>query len=142
MRTIWVLGDQLGPDNAALLGARKKEDVIFMVESPRALGKLPYHQQRLVLLISASRHFAEEKRKDGWKVDYHPLEEGAAWEAALAAHVKKYKSQRILVAQPDEDLAQGIRDFRAELARRQDEAATRARNLAEVLAKVSTAEAA
>ncbi|MFM8887002.1 MAG: cryptochrome/photolyase family protein, partial [Chthoniobacterales bacterium] len=100
-RTIWVLGDQLGPDNAALTGARKKEDVLFMVESPKALGKLAYHQQRLVLLISAARHFAEEKRKEGWKVDYHALEEGRSWETALTAHVKKHKPDRILVAQPN-----------------------------------------
>ncbi len=100
-RTIWVLGDQLGPDNAALAGARKKDDVLFMVESPKHLGKLPYHQQRLVLLISAARHFAEGKRKEGWKVDYYPLEEGATWEVALVAHVKKHKPERILVAQPN-----------------------------------------
>lgn len=100
-RTIWILGDQLGPDNAALAGARKKDDVIFMVESPRALGKLPYHRQRLVLLLSASRHFAEEKRKEGWKVDYHALEERRTWEAALAAHVGKHKPERILIAQPN-----------------------------------------
>lgn len=100
-RTIWILGDQLGPDNAALAGARKKDDVIFMVESPRALDKLPYHRQRLVLLLSASRHFAEEKRKEGWKVDYHALEEKRTWEAALAAHVGKHKPERILIAQPN-----------------------------------------
>ena len=100
-RTIWVLGDQLGPDNAALAGARKKDDVLFMVESPKALGKLAYHQQRLVLLLSAARHFAEEKRQEGWKVDYHALEEGGAWETALSAHVKNFKPERILVAQPN-----------------------------------------
>ena len=100
-RTIWILGDQLGPDNAALAGARKKDDVLFMVESPKALGKLAYHQQRLVLLLSAARHFAEEKRQEGWKVDYHALEEGGAWETALSAHVKKFKPERILVAQPN-----------------------------------------
>jgi deoxyribodipyrimidine photolyase-related protein len=100
-RTIWILGDQLGPDTAALAGARKKDDVLFMVESPKALGKLAYHQQRLVLLLSAARHFAEEKRQEGWKVDYHALEEGGAWETALSAHVKKFKPERILVAQPN-----------------------------------------
>jgi deoxyribodipyrimidine photolyase-related protein len=100
-RTIWIPGDQLGPDNVALAGARKKDDVLFMVESPKHLGKLPYHQQRLVLLISAARHFAEERRKDGWKVDYYALEQGATWETALAAHVKKHKPERILVAQPN-----------------------------------------
>lgn len=110
MRTIWILGDQLGPDNAALAGARKRDDVLFFVESERALRKLKYHQQRLVLLISAQRHFAEEMRKAGWKVDYYSFGRGVSWESALAAHVKKHKPGRILLAAPnnyDEQQAAG-----------------------------------
>jgi len=100
-RCIFILGDQLGPDNAALAGARKKEDVLFLVESERGLGKLRYHKQRLVLLLSAERHFAEEMRKAGWTVDEHRLGRGVTWESALAAHVKKYRPERILLAQPN-----------------------------------------
>ena len=100
-RTIWVLGDQLGPDNAALAGGRKGEDVLFLVESERGLGKLKYHQQRLVLLLSAQRHFAEERRKEGWTVDEHRFGRGVTWESALAAHVKKHRPERILLAQPN-----------------------------------------
>ena len=100
-RTIWILGDQLGPDNAALAGARKKDDVLLFVESERALRKLKYHQQRLVLLLSAQRHAAEELRRAGWTVDYHALGRGVTWESALTAHVKKHKPERILLTQPN-----------------------------------------
>ena len=100
-RTIWILGDQLGPDNAAMAGARKKEDVLFFVESERGLKKLPYHKKRLVLLLSAQRHLAEERRKEGWTVDYHPLGRGVSWESALAAHMKKNQPERILLAAPN-----------------------------------------
>jgi deoxyribodipyrimidine photolyase-related protein len=100
-RTVWILGDQLGPDNAALAGARKKDDVLFLVESERALRKMPYHQLRLVLLLSAQRHFAEEMRKAGWTVDYHAFGRGVTWESALTAHVKKHRPERILLAQPN-----------------------------------------
>lgn len=100
-RTIWILGNQLGPDNAALAGARKGEDVIFFVESERGLRKLSYHKKRLVLVISAQRHCAEEMRKAGWTVDYHVLGRGVTWESALTAHVKKHKSERVLLTQPN-----------------------------------------
>lgn len=100
-RTIWILGDQLGPDNAALAGARKGEDVIFFVESEPGLRKLSYHKKRLVLLISAQRHCAEEMRNSGWKVDYHALGGRVTWESALVAHVKKHKPDRILLAAPN-----------------------------------------
>lgn len=107
-RTIWILGDQLGPDNAALAGARKKEDVLFFVESERGLRKLAYHKQRLVLLLSAQRHFAEDLRMAGWKVDYHALDRRMTWESALAAHTRKHQPERILLTQPnnyDEQIA-------------------------------------
>ena len=100
-RTVWILGDQLGPDNAALAGARKKDDALLFVESERGLRKLKYHKQRLVLLLSAQRHFAGEMRQAGWTVDYHELGNGVAWESALAAHVKKHNPGGILLAQPN-----------------------------------------
>ena len=100
-RTIWILGDQLGPDNAALAGARKGEDVVFLVESERGLKKLPYHQKRLVLLLSAQRHFAEEMRGAGWKVDYHSLGKGVTWESALAVHIKKHGTREVLLTAPN-----------------------------------------
>ncbi len=100
-RTIWILGDQLGPDNAALAGARKKEDVLLFVESERGLRKLGYHKKRLVLLLSTQRHFAAQMRKEGWTVDYHALGRGVTWESALAAHVKKHRPERILLTQPN-----------------------------------------
>ena len=99
--TIWILGDQLGPDNAALAKARKGEDVLFFVESERGLGKLRYHKKRLVLLLEAQRHYAAEMRKAGWTVDEHRLGRGETWESALAAHVKKHKPERILLTQPN-----------------------------------------
>ena len=99
--TLWILGDQLGPDNAALAGARKKDDVVFFVESERGLRKLKYHQQRLVLLLSAQRHFAQEMRRAGWTVDYHALGRGVTWESALVAHAKKHRTERILLTQPN-----------------------------------------
>ena len=107
-RTIWVLGDQLGPGNAALAGARKGEDVIFSVESGKALRKLSYHKQRLVLLLSAQRHFAAERRAAGWTVDYHELGRDVTWESALQKHVRTHRPREILLAAPnnyDEDAA-------------------------------------
>jgi deoxyribodipyrimidine photolyase-related protein len=107
-RTIWILGDQLGLENAALAGARKGSDVLLFVESAKHFRKLRYHQQRLVLLLSAQRHFAEERRAEGWEVDYYRLEDGMTWETALAAHGKKFGAEEILITAPnnyDEDVA-------------------------------------
>ena len=107
-RTIWVLGDQLGPGNVALAGARNETDVLLLVESGKALRKLPYHKHRLVLLLSAQRHFAAEMRAAGWTVDYHELGRDVTWESALKEHVRSHQPREILLAGPnnyDEDVA-------------------------------------
>jgi len=69
---IWILGDQLNKNNFALLSCLdiKKDTPIILVESFN-LGSLnTYHCQKLVLIWSAMRHFAEELKKNGWQVTY------------------------------------------------------------------------
>jgi deoxyribodipyrimidine photolyase-related protein len=100
-RSIWILGDQLGPDNAALAGAQRGNDVLLFIESDRALRGLTYHKHRLILLLSAQRHFAEECRGAGWKVDEHLLWPGLSWESALSAHVEKFRPTEILITEPN-----------------------------------------
>ncbi|MBU3665231.1 MAG: cryptochrome/photolyase family protein [Chthoniobacterales bacterium] len=100
-RTIWMLWDQLGPDNAAFLGARRADDVVLFIESAPALRRLKYHKQRLVLLLAAQRHRAEELQKDGWKVDYHELTAATDWKSALADHMRKHRPREIMLAEPN-----------------------------------------
>ncbi|MBU6375807.1 MAG: cryptochrome/photolyase family protein [Bdellovibrionales bacterium] len=99
--TIWILGDQLSLGNAALLQGKKSQDRILMIESPRALKKLTYHKHRLILILSASRHFSSELKTLGWNVDYYSYEAQETWESALSTHLKRHGSERILVAQPN-----------------------------------------
>ena len=71
-RGVWVLGDQLWADQSALsscLDQREQTPVIF-IESFHHGQELPYHLQKLVLVWSAMRHFAEELRASGWSVTY------------------------------------------------------------------------
>ena len=49
--TAWVLGDQLSRSNPALDGA----DRVLMVESEAKLRSLPFHRQKLHLVLSAMR---------------------------------------------------------------------------------------
>lgn len=69
---VWVLGDQLRCDNSALADLLPSECVVFMVESLQRARAMPYHKQKLVLVWSAMRHFAEELRAEGYTVAYYP----------------------------------------------------------------------
>ena len=68
---IWILGDQLNLKQAALQGCDDASEVsIIFIESHSHIKKRPYHKQKLVLIWSAMRHFAEELRQQGYSVTY------------------------------------------------------------------------
>lgn len=72
--TVWILGDQLLREHPALVAAEaqasRAQIRVVLVESEHRKQKLPYQRKKLVLLISAMRHYAEELRAAGYTVDY------------------------------------------------------------------------
>jgi deoxyribodipyrimidine photolyase-related protein len=69
-----ILGDQLSHDLASLSGATKDDSVILMMEVWDEATYVKHHKQKIALVFSAMRHFAEELREDGWQVDYVKLD--------------------------------------------------------------------
>jgi deoxyribodipyrimidine photolyase-related protein len=69
---VWVLGDQLWVGQSALQSCadQARSTPVIFIESMRHSRELPYHLQKLVLVWSAMRHFAEELKQDGWDVTY------------------------------------------------------------------------
>jgi deoxyribodipyrimidine photolyase-related protein len=107
-RSILILGDQLSPKNAAFLSARKGVDRLLFIESRQTFGKLTYHSHRLMLILSAMRHFASERESEGWSVDYHRLADSPDMRSVLEGHCKEHRPTEILVTSPnnhDERLA-------------------------------------
>jgi deoxyribodipyrimidine photolyase-related protein len=75
---IWVLGDQLHAGQAALASADPADCRVLLVESTSVLAERAYHRQKLVLVWSAMRHFAEELQQAGWRVDHRQADSFAA----------------------------------------------------------------
>ena len=75
MALILILGDQLTPDIAALQGADPARDVVVMVEALAEGRSVPHHPQKIALILSAMRHFAEDLRGLGWRVAYSRLDD-------------------------------------------------------------------
>ena len=98
--TVWILGDQLTLDHAALRGLDRRETCVLLVESQARARRLPYHKQKLVLVWSAMRHFADELRAAGWTVDFHP--ESPTYRAAVDAHVRRFRPRRLRLMEPAE----------------------------------------
>ena len=55
-----ILGDQLDRDISALEGIDSRTDVILMAEVMQEATYVRHHKQKLVFILSAMRHFAEE----------------------------------------------------------------------------------
>lgn len=71
---ILVLGDQLDPNSPALTGFDAARDRVLMIEAPGEATAVWSHKARIVLFLSAMRHFADTIAARGWPIDYVPLE--------------------------------------------------------------------
>jgi deoxyribodipyrimidine photolyase-related protein len=57
-----VLGDQVSPDLSALAGLDRATDTVLMIEVANEWTHVAHHKQKIVLVLSAMRHFASELR--------------------------------------------------------------------------------
>ncbi|SDT20305.1 deoxyribodipyrimidine photolyase-related protein [Pseudomonas asplenii] len=75
MRLGLVLGDQLSFDLAVLRALDPARDALLMAEVDGEARYVPHHPQKIVLIFSAMRHFAQALREQGWRVHYVQLDE-------------------------------------------------------------------
>ncbi len=79
---VWIPGDQLLTDHPALHKTKYvygKDNVrVVLVESASRIQRLPYQRKKLVLLLSAMRHYVEMLREDGYDAHYLQAETTAA----------------------------------------------------------------
>lgn len=69
-RLLLVLGDQLTPTVAALKSGDRDTDTVVMAEVRDEASYVGHHPQKIALIFSAMRKFAEELRGAGWTVAY------------------------------------------------------------------------
>ena len=94
---VWVLGDQLHPAQAALAAVDQGRARVLLVESTSVLERRAYHRQKLVLVWSAMRHFADELRSSGWTVD---LVESDRFATAVQRWVAEHDITLLQVMEP------------------------------------------
>ena len=72
-----ILGDQLSRNLSSLDGLSPDNTVILMMEVWDEATYVKHHKQKIVLIFSAMRHFAETLRAEGFTVDYVTLDDPA-----------------------------------------------------------------
>ncbi|AFY33143.1 cryptochrome/photolyase family protein [Calothrix sp. PCC 7507] len=97
---IWILGDQLWLKQAALASCSQHENLpVILIESQQHIQARPYHQQKLVLIWSAMRHFAEELRQHKYSVTYKIA---ADFQTPLQAWIQANKITELRVMMPND----------------------------------------
>jgi deoxyribodipyrimidine photolyase-related protein len=102
---ILVLGDQLTPDIASLKAGDKACDLVVMAEVMGEGTSVPHHPQKIALILSAMRKFADSLRADGWRVAYSRLddpENGQTLASELLRRATEAGATGVLATKPGE----------------------------------------
>ena len=100
-----VFGDQLSPGIASLRGVDRRKAIVLMAEVWDETTHIKHHKKKLVLVLSAMRHFAASLREAGWTVDYVELEADGntgSLTGELDRAIARHAPERIRVVEPSE----------------------------------------
>jgi deoxyribodipyrimidine photolyase-related protein len=100
-----VLGDQLSPDLSALSDLDLKRDTVLMMEVTEECTYVAHHKQKIVLVLSAMRHFAADLRRRGVQVDYVRLDDPAntgSFTGEIQRAFARLRPDRIVATEPGE----------------------------------------
>ncbi|PCD00776.1 cryptochrome/photolyase family protein [Halopseudomonas pelagia] len=125
---ILILGDQLDDAISSLRDADPQRDRILMAEVMEEGRYVPHHPQKILFVLSAMRHFAEQLRAEGFTVDYVRLDD-AGNSGTLLGELERARTrlapERILLCKPSEwrllDIFQQAQQRWPELQLRDDE---------------------
>jgi len=101
-RLIPVLGDQLSCSLPPLVEGDPAQDHMVMMEVGAEAKSAPHHPQKIALIFSAMRHFAEEARAKGWSLTYVTYAPKSSFEAELRQAIEALSPKEIHVTRASE----------------------------------------
>jgi len=91
---------------ARLPSTPRPDVIVLLVESVQKGAALPWHRQKLVLVLSALRHLAEELRARGFRVDHRV---SASYEEGIVEAVQEHGAARVVATRGREwEIAQEL----------------------------------
>lgn len=100
----FILGDQLARGITALDGLAVG-DIVLLTEVVDETRYVRHHKQKIVLILSAMRHFAAALRAEGVVVDYVQLDDpknSGSFTGELIRAVERHRPERVVVTEPGE----------------------------------------
>jgi deoxyribodipyrimidine photolyase-related protein len=100
-----ILSDQLSDSISCLEGYDPANDTIFMCENFDDMTNVKHHKKKIAFLLSAMRHFAEELKQKGYKVEYRKLNDknhAGSLKGEVGRFLKNHLVKRIIITHPSE----------------------------------------
>ena len=100
-----VLGDQCSRSIAALRDLDPARDVVLMAEVTGECTYVRHHAKKIVLVLSAMRHFARALQARGVQVDYVRLDDPAntgSLRGEMLRAVERHRPDRVVCTEPGE----------------------------------------
>jgi deoxyribodipyrimidine photolyase-related protein len=101
---VLVLGDQLDAGAAAMRDLDQARDRVWMCEAVEESTHVPSHKARILMFLSAMRHFRDGLDAAGIRVHYRALtvEDDPSLAAGLAAAIRVLRPERLILTEPGE----------------------------------------
>lgn len=102
---VLVLGDQLNAGSAAFDDFDRELDVVWMAEVPEEAEHVWTTKPHIAIFLSSMRHFRDQLRADGVRIDYREMadpDNRGALGAELSRAVTAWRPERLIVVQPGE----------------------------------------
>ncbi len=100
-KLILVLGDQLKADSSAFNHFDSKTDQVIMIESIKEAQYVWTHKAKIILFLSAMRHFAHELRAKNYALTYvENSQDGIA--DLLKKHIRENQITHLICVEPGE----------------------------------------
>ena len=100
-----VLGDQCTAGLSSLEDLDPSSDVVLMAEVMRECTYVPHHPKKIVLILSAMRHFARALEARGVRVEYTRLDDPdntGSFRGEVLRACARHQPSRIVVTEPGE----------------------------------------
>jgi len=98
---VLVFGDQLDRQSAAFDGFERERDAVWMAEVEEESEHVWSHKARIVMFLSAMRHFRRKLESEGIRVLYHKLSRGS-FEEQLTAAIREHQPASVISVEPGE----------------------------------------
>ena len=116
---IIILADQLSESISCLKNYASNEDIVLMCEVLDEETSVKHHKKKIAFLFSAMRHFCQQLKSNGYKIEYTKLDDSDntnSLKGEVIKALKKYSFERIIVTYPSEyQVLKNIQQWQSDL---------------------------